>query len=85
MYIFFILTFDLHTKIVFFFKIFIILLPLPRQHWAAIGCSENGQPEHPVSVKGVGHQRPFQDPEIGNDKCLINVSIRVYTVWSKQY
>ena len=31
-------------KIVFFQRIFIILPPLPRRHWAAIGCTEIGQP-----------------------------------------
>ena len=32
-------------KIVCFFsRSFNILQPLPRQHWAAIGCKENGEP-----------------------------------------
>ena len=31
-------------NIVFFPKIFNILRSLPRQHWAAIGCTKNYQP-----------------------------------------
>ena len=31
-------------NIVFFPRIFNILRSLPRQHWAAIGWKENGQP-----------------------------------------
>ena len=31
-------------KLCFFPRNFIILPPLPRKHWAAIGCTETGQP-----------------------------------------
>ena len=31
------------AKNAFYSRIFIILPPLPRKHWAAIGCTEIGQ------------------------------------------
>ena len=35
-------------KKVFFPRIFIILPPLPRRHWSAIGCTEIGQHGEPI-------------------------------------
>ena len=34
---------DVKEKLYFFPKKFDILRPLPRKHWAAIGCTEMGQ------------------------------------------
>ena len=35
---------SLNIVFVFFPRMFNILRPLPRQHWASIGCTENCQP-----------------------------------------
>ena len=41
------------VEIVLFPRIFIILPPLPRQHWATIGCTNIGQ--HPIGVTVHSH------------------------------
>ena len=59
----------------FFPGIFITFRPLPRKHWAAIGCTENGQ-TITVTVHIVNW---------GKTQCLINTLLYMNDNWSLDY